>query len=668
MQKIALVSRSFWPGAAVVAFQRLLPSSGVVMARGSLLGLLALLSGSCGDLPTTTGSLPIPSGLGLETESLPAPPPTATPLTLTPSLLSDWNLAPHELVLLVQRRRRDLVAQLPVEAVARWYSPDPDWPGIEGIDLTLTIGSYRETATAQLRLGQAAIFTFADPPTGTAELTALAFSGPTTVARGEMTLTLQPPRTETDPQETTEISPLRLIPEDLPFLQQVRGKDGNQPATDLGGAVLEPLTVNQTLTLLGSNLEQVSEVLFATNFPASVVAGVPPRTGEILEQSPTRLTVKPPPDLALSTTAVTVQNINGAGLGRLDITWKPATRSSPSPPSSPPPNFWRVQAVTIDSSAAVSPGLPESPRAVVADPEGGFYIADQARHQILYLSPEGKLKIWAGTGQPGSKDGPAAEAQFQRPAGLAFDQDGSLLVVDQGNHQIRRINRSGQVSTVAGAPSPGFVDGGRFRARFRDPSDLVVTSDGGMLVADSGNHRIRYIQPTGDVVTLAGSGQKGFKDGAALEASFDTPTGLALAPDTSLWIADQGNHRIRRLTLTEEVETVAGGEAGFADGIGEKARFQLPTELEMDDKGILYIADQGNHRIRRLGPEKTVTTLAGTGESGTQDGSSAQAQFQEPVGLWLHNDGSLIVADQESAQLRQIAPVPTQIGDLPVTR
>ncbi|NJK63699.1 MAG: hypothetical protein HC921_14345 [Synechococcaceae cyanobacterium SM2_3_1] len=189
-----------------------------------------------------------------------------------------------------------------------------------------------------------------------------------------------------------------------------------------------------------------------------------------------------------------------------------------------------------------------------------------------------------------------------------------------------------------------------------------------MLVADSGNHRIRYIQPTGDVITLAGSGQKGLKDGAALEASFDTPTGLALASDATLWIADQGNHRIRRLTLTEEIETVAGGEAGFADGIGEKARFQFPTELEMDEKGILYITDQGNHRIRRLGPEKTVTTLAGTDEAGTRDGSSGQAQFQEPVGLWLLDDGSLIVADQESARLRQITPVPTQIGGLPVAR
>ncbi|NJK63701.1 MAG: hypothetical protein HC921_14355 [Synechococcaceae cyanobacterium SM2_3_1] len=265
------------------------------MARGSLIGLLAVLIASCGDLPTTTGSLPIPSGLGLETESLPAPPPTATPLTLTPSLLSDWNLAPHELVLLVQRRGRDLVAQLPAEAVARWYSPDPDWPGIEGIDLTVTIGSYRETATAQLRLGQAAIFTFADPPTGTAQLTALAFSGSTTVARGETTLTIQPPQTEAEAQATAEISPLHLTPENLPFLQQVQVGPGEQPATDLGGAVLEPLAVNQTLTFLGSNLDQVSDVLFAANFPASVVAGVPPLSGEILEQFPTRLTVKPPP-------------------------------------------------------------------------------------------------------------------------------------------------------------------------------------------------------------------------------------------------------------------------------------------------------------------------------------------------------------------------------------
>jgi DNA-binding beta-propeller fold protein YncE len=431
--------------------------------------------------------------------------------------------------------------------------------------------------------------------------------------------------------------------------------------------VLEPLPAGQTLTLLGKNLDQVSEVLFAANFPAAVVAEVPPLTGEILEQSPTRLRVNPPPDLALTTTAVAVHNSSRAGLGRLDITWKPATTSSP-PSVSPSSNFWRVQTVAIDNSALVSPGLPESPRAVAADPEGGFYIADQERHQILHLSLEGKLKLWAGTGQPGSKDGPATEAQFHRPVGLALDQDGSLLVVDQGNHQIRRISRSGQVSTVAGAPSPGFVDGERFRARFRSPSDLVVTPEGGILVADSGNHRIRYIQPTGDVVTLAGSGQKGFRDGPALEASFDTPTGLALASDSTLWIADQGNHRIRRLNRSKEVETVAGEEAGFADGIQENARFQLPTALEIDDKGILYIADQGNHRIRQLGPEKTVTTLAGSGEAGQRDGSSGQAQFQAPVDLYWGEDGSMIIADQESSRLRQIAPVPTQIGGLPVAR
>jgi sugar lactone lactonase YvrE len=149
----------------------------------------------------------------------------------------------------------------------------------------------------------------------------------------------------------------------------------------------------------------------------------------------------------------------------------------------------------------------------------------------------------------GYADGPAAEARFQGPRSVAVDGAGNLYVADTGNHCIRVISPAGQVTTLAGAPEPGYVDGQGAQARFSFPAGVAVDAEGNLYVADTANHRIRMITPDGAVTTLAGSGEPGYADGPAGEAQFRAPEGVAVDADGNLIVADTGNHRIRKITV-----------------------------------------------------------------------------------------------------------------------
>jgi DNA-binding beta-propeller fold protein YncE len=318
-----------------------------------------------------------------------------------------------------------------------------------------------------------------------------------------------------------------------------------------------------------------------------------------------------------------------------------------------------VQTLAASSSSDPDQIFLQQPSAVVADAAGNFYIADQSRHQIFQLTPEGELTLWAGSGVAGWQDGDADQAQFNRPSGLAFDSAGNLLVADRDNHRIRLITPQGQVSTWAGAEA-GFRDGPRSVARFQQPTALVVAAEDLVYVADSGNHRIRSINAAGEVATVAGSGQVGSEDGLANQARLHTPVGLALDAANHLWIADAGNHRIRQLTPAGRLITMAGKELGFADGDLDEALFNSPTGLTLNAEGHLLVADLGNHRIRQLIPEESVTTLAGTEEAGQRDGLANQAQFDQPISLWVQPNGTIVVADVDGTQLRQLVRQPLE--------
>ncbi|MFQ3583386.1 MAG: hypothetical protein SNJ85_00425 [Cyanobacteriota bacterium] len=252
----------------------------------------------------------------------------------------------------------------------------------------------------------------------------------------------------------------------------------------------------------------------------------------------------------------------------------------------------------------------------------------------------------------------AAQAQFDAPQGLLWDPKGGLWVADSGNHCLRYIDRQQQVTTFAGTCEAGYRDGDLAQAQFRAPVGLALGPDGSLYVADRADHRIRRISAEGEVMTVAGTGQAGSADGPAEQGQLSQPTAVAVEANGRVWIADQGNHRIRVLSPAGQLTTLSGRAAGYVDGPLAQARFQFPSGLAFDATGILWVADRGNHRIRRLNPRGEVSTLAGQGEPGWQDGPAEGAQFEQPSTLALLPDGSVVVAEAGLPGLRRLSLAP----------
>lgn len=274
----------------------------------------------------------------------------------------------------------------------------------------------------------------------------------------------------------------------------------------------------------------------------------------------------------------------------------------------------------------------------------------------------------AGSSTAGARDGAGSSAQLNRPHGMAIDAGGTVYVSDRGNHQIRAVDSSGNVRTLAGAKQ-GFADGTGSAALFFDPIAIAVDSAGVLYVADRNNHRVRKITRDGMVTTLAGTGTAGFSNGAAGTAAFNQPYGVALdGAQRNLYVADYLNHAIRKIDLsTGIVSTLAGnGSAGNVDGTGAAARFNQPYNVKMDGAGNLWVPDQSNHSVRKVTPGGTVTTIAGNGKEGYADGKGAAALFNNPTGLVAAADGSVIVADRNNHRIRRIeadGTVTTLAGD-----
>jgi len=299
-------------------------------------------------------------------------------------------------------------------------------------------------------------------------------------------------------------------------------------------------------------------------------------------------------------------------------------------------------------------------------PNGIFVLADGTRlvtteqHTLLQIPLSGRLATIAGYADAekdedeeeaevgnmvgGFLDARGTRARFNIPYGITVDRAGSVVVVDGGNHALRTVSKAGAiVSTLAGNGEAGSVDGQGADATLNDPCDVVLASNGDLLVSD--DHAIRVVTPGGAVRTLAGSGQAGFADGQGAAACFNTPTGLALDTDGSLLVADFRNHAIRRVTMAGAVSTVVGnGEPGFADGSGAAARFSNPADIVVDGKGTIVVADQGNNRLRKIVGDQ-VTTLAGSSEAGRADGTGAGACFDCPVVVALDERGRLLVIE-----------------------
>ncbi len=284
--------------------------------------------------------------------------------------------------------------------------------------------------------------------------------------------------------------------------------------------------------------------------------------------------------------------------------------------------------------------------------------ATGANGQSLY-APYDFVTV-AGSGYIGSVNGIGLGASFGAPYGITADSLGNLYVADSSNHLIRKIAPGLVVTTFAGSTTSGSIDGSSTNARFNFPVSVSVGTQGNLYVADTANHTIRQITPAGVVTTLAGSpGRSGSADGVGLAAQFYLPRGVAADAAGNIFVADYGNETIRKIAPAGDVSTLAGlaNTPGSIDGIGNDSRFKDPDSIAVDSAGNIYVADQGNHTIRKITPAGLVTTIAGqAGSSGSADGVGALARFNAPAGLVVDNSGSIFVADSRNGTIRKITP------------
>ncbi|MCJ7750057.1 MAG: hypothetical protein MUQ65_03025 [Armatimonadetes bacterium] len=315
---------------------------------------------------------------------------------------------------------------------------------------------------------------------------------------------------------------------------------------------------------------------------------------------------------------------------------------------------------------------------------------------------EVEVSTLVGAPAPGHRDGPASEARFDGPAAVAVGQDGTVYIADSGNHCLRRLSPGGVVSTLAGAPGEaGLADGRGEDARFSSPAGLALLADGSILVADTGNHRLRRVSPAGEVVTMAGSetprdglGREvgGYRDGTARQAQLRFPVGLAVTRDGSVLVADAGNGCVRLVTADGRVSTVP---------LVEGKNLNAPTHLALAEDGNLWVSDSAGGSLwvgPPVGPLRPregeaswltspaglaslqegkgfvvadskaqclwyaggdgISVLAGSGAGGSPDwadGSGSEARFSRPAGVAVGPGGEIYVADYGNNCVRRVA-------------
>jgi len=324
-----------------------------------------------------------------------------------------------------------------------------------------------------------------------------------------------------------------------------------------------------------------------------------------------------------------------------------------------------------------------NPTGVAVDSAGNVYVADQLNNAIREISPSGTS--WIVTtiagGSSGSRDGTNVAAAFFGPTGIAVDGATNLYVADQFNHTIRKITPSGTnwvVSTLAGqAGIAGAQNGTNTNAQFRNPTGITVDNAGNLFVADEFNNAIRKITPSGTnwiVNTIAG-GSSGSADGTNTVAQFFGPAGVAVDAGDRVFVADQFNNTIRLITPTGTnwvVTTIAGQlDSGASNGLGTNAQFTSPVGVALDSKGNVYVADLFNDAVRELTPTNLswlVSTIAG-GSEGTNNGTGTNAQFFLPSGVTADVYGDVFVADSGNNAIRMgiSSSSAPEVGSLEVT-
>lgn len=330
-----------------------------------------------------------------------------------------------------------------------------------------------------------------------------------------------------------------------------------------------------------------------------------------------------------------------------------------------------------DGKAATAASL-NGPAGLVAAPDGGFIVADTINQRIRRVDPSGqRIFTLAGNGDNGFKGdgGLPTEATFQDPSALALGVDDTLYVADTANNRIRAIRANGTVTTVAGngAGDPTGDGGPATASGVNAPAGVAVDSKGRLFYSDSGNHRVRMIDQGGIVTTVAGTGTAGAggDGGPARNAQLKSPAGLAFAADGSLLIADSGNNKIRRVAPDTTISTVAGTGGGGSGGDGgpaTSAQLNVPVDIAAGPQGGFFIAEQGGNRIRHVDTQGNIARLAGTGgpRFGGDGHPAAGALLNAPRAIELMPSGNeLLIADTDNNRIRYIA-IPGQSSLLAV--
>jgi hypothetical protein len=331
-----------------------------------------------------------------------------------------------------------------------------------------------------------------------------------------------------------------------------------------------------------------------------------------------------------------------------------------------------------DGVPAISTPL-NLPRSVAAMPDGGFLIADRANHRVRRVLPDGLIATVAGNGTTGfSGDGAAATgAQLDFLHAAVPTPDGGFLISDTRNQRIRYVSPGGMITTVAGSGPFGCFCSGGFSgdtgtatsARLNNPHGIAADPNGGFLIADTDNNRVRRVDSGGTIMTVAGSGPAGSGNGSfsgdggqATAARLDRPFDVAPIPDGGFLIADTGNQVIRRVDGDGTITTVAGrpDEQGFSgdEGPATSGRLSGPHGVNPMPDGGFLIADKNNQRVRRVAPDGTIATVAGSGPTGDANGAyggdggpATEALLNRPKSVAATADGFL-VADESNNRIR----------------
>lgn len=296
-----------------------------------------------------------------------------------------------------------------------------------------------------------------------------------------------------------------------------------------------------------------------------------------------------------------------------------------------------------------------APQDIDFDVNGNIYVCDNGNGAIRKITPLNMVSTYAGTGIPGSQNGPVTQAQFNSPLGICILSNGDAYVSEYG-HRIRKI-ANGMVTNYLGNGVAGGNNGIGAVVRFNVPTEIIAGTNNNLFILDRFNNKIREINLTNDSVSdYCGSGNSGWQDGPALTSKFDKPYDFCADNKGNIYVADRDNHLIRKIDPTGNVSTIAGsGVAGYMNGPGNTAMFNIPAGIAVDKKGNVYVGDRLNNVIRKIDTTNTVSTFAGNGSSGFTDGPIANATFNLPTKISIDTNNSILyISDVGNHAIRRI--------------